>query len=387
VKKAFAASLCALAVCSPAPAQDVLQFTAGASVTWDDNVFRQPAGAGASSDRFTAAYAGVRFDKTHVQQRFFLDLTRTYYSYARFSQLDFDATQYRAAWDWRFSERLSGTLSADRSQSLVSFSEFRDPSLRNVRTSENRALAVQYWLVGGWSLVGSLLEQESRNSVSLLQERGFRQRGGDFGVHYLAGSGSTLAVRRRWLSGEYLERALDAANLVDDAFLRAETEAVMSWVLTGRSVLEGRLARIDYESANFGARDFTGTATRLAWRWTPAARVSLNVAASRDLSPSSDAFNRRVEQRLSLGGAYELGPRSALRASAFRGTSEFREPVLAFAGALREERFTGWSLGLDWQVHRLVSVTASAQRLKRTSNDAAFDFEGTTASLGVSVLY
>ncbi len=379
---------CAMALAAlPAAAQDTLQFTAGASVTWDDNIFRQAESAGPSSDRFTAAYVGVRFDKQYVQQRFFLDLTQTFYNYERFSHLDFDATQYRAAWNWRTSERLSGVLSADRSQSLVNYGDFRDVSQRNLRTSENRALAVDGWIIGGWHLTGSLLQQESRNSVTFLQERGFRQHGGDLGVKYLAGSGSTLAVARRWLSGEYVERGLDAANLIDDAFRRTETEAVVSWVLTGRSSLDGRLARIDYESANFEARDFTGTASRLAWRWTPAARISLNVAASHDVSPSSDAFRRRVEERLSVGGSWELGPRTALRASVYGGTSEYREPVLAFAGPAREERFTGWSLGWDWQVHRLVTLSASAQRLKRTSNDAAFEFQGTTATLGAALAY
>jgi exopolysaccharide biosynthesis operon protein EpsL len=385
VKKAFAASLCALAACSPAAAQDVLQLTAGASLTWDDNVFRQPGNG--ESDRFAATYVGLRFDKPYVQQRFFLDLTQTVYNYDRNSHLDFDATQYRAAWHWRASERLSGTLSADRSQSLVNYGDFRDPSRRNLRTTENRALTADSWIIGGWHLASTLLQQESRNSVSFLQERGFRQRGGDFGVKYLAGSGSTLAVLRRWLSGEYLERGLDAANLIDDAFLRTETEAVISWVLTGRSVLEGRLARIEYESVNFEARDFTGTASRLAWRWTPAARISLNAAASRDVSPSSDAFRRRVEERLSVGGSWELGPRTTLKAGAYRGTSEYREPVLPFAGAPRDERFSGWSLGWDWQVHRLVTLSASVQRLKRTSNDAAFEFRGTTATLGASLVY
>lgn len=385
MKKAFAASLCALAACSPAAAQDVLQLTAGASLTWDDNVFRQPGNG--ESDRFSATYVGLRFDKPYVQQRFFLDLTQTVYNYDRNSHLDFDATQYRAAWHWRASERLSGTLSADRSQSLVNYSDFRDPSQRNLRTSESRALAVDSWIIGGWHLASTLLQQESRNSASFLQERGFRQRGGDFGVKYLAGSGSTLAVLRRWLSGEYLERGLDAANLIDDAFLRAETEAVISWVLTGRSALEGRLARIEYESHNFEARDFTGTASRLGWRWTPAARISLNVAASRDVSPSSDAFSRRVEQRYTAGVGWELGPRAALRASVYGGTSEYRQPVLPLVGPPREERFTGWSLGWDWHVHRLATLTASAQRLKRTSNDAAFDFQGTTATLGASLAY
>ncbi|HEU4644891.1 MAG TPA: outer membrane beta-barrel protein, partial [Burkholderiales bacterium] len=296
-------------------------------------------------------------------------------------------TQYRAAWNWRLSDRLAGTLSADRSQSLVNYGDFRDPAQRNLRTSENQSLTVDTWIIGGWHLTSTLLQQESRNSVSFLQERGFRQRGGDFGVKYLAGSGSTLAVLRRWLSGEYVERGLDAANLIDDAFLRTETEAVVSWVLTGRSVLDGRLAHIEYESVNFAQRDFTGNTASLGLRWEATARLGLDFGASRSVSPSSDAFQRRVERRYSAGAAWEIGPRTALKASVYAGESDFREPVLAFAGPPREDRFTGWSLGWDWQVHRLATLTASVQRQRRTSSDAAFDYRGAIGTLGASLVY
>lgn len=391
MKKALA--LCAFALAAlPVAAQEALQLTAGTSVTWDDNIFRlpdnvEPAAGSARSDRFSSTYLGVRFDKPYVQQRFFLDLTRTAYRYERFSHLDFDATQYRAAWSWRLSNRLAGTLTADRSQSLVNYSDFRDPSQRNLRTSENRAFTVDSWLTGGWYLASRLVQQESRNSVTFLQERGFRQAGGDFGVRHIAGSGSTLALLRRWLAGEYLERGLDAATLLDNGFRRTEDELAVSWVLGGRSSLEGRLARIDYESNHFAARDFSGTAARLGARWAAAARLALDFGASRDESPSSDAFNRRVEQRYTAGAAWELGARAALRASVYRGTSEFRDPLLALAGPPREDRFIGASLAWDWRVHRLATITASVQRQKRSSNDPAFDYHGTLATLGAWLAY
>ncbi|MGH8668527.1 MAG: XrtB/PEP-CTERM-associated polysaccharide biosynthesis outer membrane protein EpsL [Burkholderiales bacterium] len=387
MRKPIAWTLCAFAVSLPAAAQDVLQLTAGASVTWDDNIFRRPAGPLAESDRFTATYAGLRLDKSYVQQRFLLDATLTAYDYHRFSYLDFDATQYRAAWNWRLSKRLAGILSADRSQSLVNYSDFRDQTQRNLRTTENRALTVDAWLAGGWHLTSTLLQQESRNSVAFLQERGFRQAGGDFGVKYTAGSGSTASLVRRWLGGEYVERALDPALLIDDGFKRTETEGAVSWLLGGRSTLQGRLARIEYQSDHFSARDFSGTAGELRVLWTASARLSLDFGASRSVSPSSDAFSRRVERRFTAGAAWALGARTALKASVYRGEGEFRDPVLPVAGPPREDDLSGASLALDWRVHRLVTLSAGVQRQKRSSSDARFDYRGTIATLGAALAY
>lgn len=377
---------CTMALAAlPAAAQDTLLFTAGTSVTWDDNVFKQPGNG--ESDRISATYVGLRVDKTHAQQRFLLDATQSVYKYHRFSHLDYEPLQYRGAWQWRVSPRLSGTLSADRSQSLVNYSDFRDPTQRNLHTVENLAFAADLRLIGGWNLSGGLQRQESRDSVTFLQERAFRTSGADLGVKYIAGSGSTLALMRRSQDGSYLDRAVDPAALIDDGYKRTETEATLAWVLTGRSVLDARIAHIDYRSNHFGQRDFSGTAGRLGVRWAPGARLSLDLAASRDPTPSSDAFNLRVAQRLSAGGALELGPRNTLRASVYRGSSEYRDQVLPFAGAAREDRFSGWQFGWDWRVLRNATITASVQRQEQTSNNASFDFRGTTSTLGASLTF
>ena len=122
----------------------------GSSVTWDNNVFHLPSsvdpqallGKPTKSDRISATYAGLRVDKPYAQQRFLLELTETAYRYDNFSFLDFNALQYQGSWQWHFTPRVSGTLAADRTEALVNYTDFRDPSTRNVRTVDNRLLSV-----------------------------------------------------------------------------------------------------------------------------------------------------------------------------------------------------------------------------------------------------
>ena len=110
---------------------DVLNVVAGASLTQDNNVFRLPddaspaPGFSTKSDRISVGYAGVRIDKPYGQQRFQLDATGTYTRYNTFSFLDFGAFDYRGAWLWHLTPRVSGTLSAERKQALVPFTDFQ----------------------------------------------------------------------------------------------------------------------------------------------------------------------------------------------------------------------------------------------------------------------
>src|SRR2546426_7604713 len=61
-----------------------------------------------------------------------------------------------------------------------------------------------------------------------------------------------------------------------------------TWIVTGKSTLDGRLARVDYHSSHFAERDFTGSAARLGYRWAPTARLSLNLAMSRSEEHTSE---------------------------------------------------------------------------------------------------
>src|SRR6185369_912676 len=72
----------------------------GGSVSHDSNVFKL---SNAQSDTLTTAFYGLRLDKLYSQQRFQADITQTHNRYSRFSNLNFDALDYRAAWLWQIS--------------------------------------------------------------------------------------------------------------------------------------------------------------------------------------------------------------------------------------------------------------------------------------------
>src|SRR5712691_10168087 len=367
----------------------------GSSITWDSNVFHLPdsvdpqaqLGRPAKSDRISATYAGLRVDKPYAQQRFLLELTGTAYRYDNFSFLDFNALQYQGSWQWHFTPRVSGTLAADRTEALVNYTDFRDPSTRNVRTVENRLLSVDAWLFGGWHLLGGARQQTAKNSVSFVQLGSSRVTGGEGGVKYEAESGSSVTFNLRSVAGRFTDRAADPVTLLDDGFTRSESELLATWIVTGKSTLDGRLARVDYHSSHFAERDFTGSAARLGYRWTPTARLSLNLAMSRDLQPWQDDFaSYRVDTRLSFGPRWELGARTALAITFDHLASDFRNPVVP-AGPDRRYAFRSAQLALDWQLLRNVTLKASLQRNRQTSTDPTIPFSATVATLDASLMF
>jgi hypothetical protein len=163
------------------PQDRPVMLRVGGSLSWDSNIFRRPAGS-ARQERVSVAYAGLSIDKPYAQQRFRLDVTETAYRYENFSHLDFEALNYLGAWNWRLGPRLSGTANAAREKSLADYGEFRDPSRRNVRTTENFRVAADAWLFGGWHALGALIHVQNRYSVPFPEEGSYRASGGEAGV-------------------------------------------------------------------------------------------------------------------------------------------------------------------------------------------------------------
>jgi len=366
---------------------------AGASVTWDSNVFRLPdslAGLAPNGrfDRTSAMYAGLRIDKPYAQQRVLLDATGTAYRHDRFSYLDFDALDYRGAWQWHVTPRVSGVLSAERSQALVNYADFRNITQRNVRTAENRRASVDWLMFGGWHLVGAASHQEWRTSLPIVDQGSFRATAAEAGVKYFAPSANAIGFNLRSLEGRYTDRPLDPVNFLGDGFRRTETELTASWIATGRSSLDAHLKHIEHRENHFPQRDFSGTAAALGFHWSPAGRLTLGVDAARELTPwRDDTATYKADNRLSLGPVWQLSARVVMKMHVVRGTSDYRQPLVALAGPARHDSFRSEQLAIEWGMQRNVSLTASLQRQRRSSSAAGLDFSDSIATLGVSLLF
>jgi exopolysaccharide biosynthesis operon protein EpsL len=370
---------------APRPADRPVMVRVGGGLTWDSNIFRSPQ---ARSERVMAGYAGLNVDKAYAQQRFRLDLTETAYRYANFGHLDFNALNYLGAWHWQLGPRLGGALSATRAQSLVDYSEFRNPGQRNVRTTENFAAGADAWVFGGWHLTGALSQARNRYSVPFPQEGSYRASGGEAGVRWVARSANWLALNLRSLDGRYVDRPLDRVAFLDDGFRRRETEALASWRLTGKSTLEGRIAQIDYRSNTFEQRDFSGIAARLGLLWQASVKLGVNAAFAREIEPWADASaSHRVDQRVTLGTTWQAAARTTLRLETRRGQSEFRDAPPGFAGTPRGDKEGSVHFNAEWRALRNLTLSAGAQRYRQSSSDPAANWRGNQLTAAASLLF
>ena len=364
---------------------DVLNVITGGSVLYDSNVFRLPntlspqatLGRSTKSDTLTTAYLGLRIDKPYAQQRFQLDLTETLYRYDNFSHLNFNAFDYRGAWLWHLTPRLSGTLSAERTQTLVPFEDYRLLSQqRDVRDNKNQTFILDWWAFGGWHLLAGLANIDQKSEASILAEADFSLIDRQAGVRYETAAGNNFAFVQHSRRGDYANRIADPVTLNDSGFRENESEFRLKWKIAGHSSLDGRLGWLNRNHEQFPQRDYSGMVGELGYGWIPTSKLRLYLVAKRNIEAIVDPFaSYRVNTSFSITPAWHITEKTTLSLLLNRTESNFRGPVAPPPGALRSDTSRSARLMADWKPTRNISLSAGVQRAERSSNipDAEFD--------------
>lgn len=377
--------------------EDALNFTVSTAVRHDDNVFRlpsnvlPPAGLGktSKSDRINVTTVGLKFDKAYSQQRFQFGATITDNRYDRFSNLDFEARGYQAAWLWRLTSRLSGSLKADRQQSLADFTDYRTgvATGRNVRTTENRLFNADWWLHGSWHLVGGISEVRQSNSQTFSADASYNLVSAEAGVKYVAESGNSLALLSRQGRGENPGRVLDPVAVLDNRFDNDEIELKLDYQITGKSGVVARVARVERKHEHFSARDYAGTAGRFDYTWKPLGKLQVLLSAGRDIASFQDANGSFfVNDSVSLTPVWQIGAKTAARLKLESSRRDYRGAVTPLAVS-REDRVRSMVLSLDWKPLRALTLSASLQKDRRDSSLAAFDYKATVATITAQLAF
>ena len=379
-----------------ADAGDPLNFIAGGVVRSEDNLFRLPSnfdpqqvlGKPTKSDQVQVTYAGIKLDKSYSQQRFQVDATASNYRYRTFNQLNFDAFDYRALWMWHLTQRFGGNLSVDHKETQSSFSDTRNFTRSSTVTTENRRFDADWWLHGNWHLTGGVAQYSWRNSQTFRAEDSIRQRSADAGVRYVANSGSSLALLSRQATGTYDERQLNAPQLLDTGFTQVETELRMSWVLSGKSTLDGRVTRLERKHRHFVQRDFGGTAGRLDYTLTPTGKLQLKLSAARDIASYQEAnHSYYVNDSLAFAPVWQISDKVALRLNLQRSQRNFLGGATLASPVARRDQVRSVQLSLDWSPMRFLLLTFSLQHDQRSSNEANFGYEANAASIAAQVSF
>lgn len=363
-----------------------LSVIVGGSVTYDTNLFRNPGILiNPQSDTITSANIGLRLDQPYAQQRFQLDITKSYTRYDKFNYLDFEALNYSGAWNWKLGTRLSGKLSASRSESLAPFEDtlsFR----RNLRISQNQAFDLDAWMLDGWHLLLGVSQADQKSDQNLLnREPDFRSTSANGGIKYVTRAGNSISVRRQTTDGEYINRPIGTA---DNGYTEALSELIADWKLNGSSSLTGSLGWLDRTNNDITQRDFSGPSSSLSYSWTPVGKLSLSFTAARQTTPLQDlTASYREQDSLSLTPTWRISDKTSAYLQLSYQESNDRGILIALPSGPRRDTTSTATLGVGWLATRTLTFNANVMRTQRTSTNILAEYDAIVARINASLAF
>lgn len=379
---------------------DTVNVTASSSITYDSNLFRLsdsaslPAGLGTSqkSDVITKAAVGLKIDKRYAQQRFQLDLTENVYRYSNFSFLNFEALDYRAAWMWHLTPRISGIVSAEREKSLVPFQDATGTMRvfqQALRTVENRQFRLDGMVSGPWHVLLGASQVSVDDSRIVTGEQSYSAVSQEAGLKYLAGSTSSIALVRRRLDGDYQQSRLDPINFLDNGFKEDQTELSARWVASGKSTFAGRVMWIDRTHEHFPQRDFDGLAGNLDYNWAATGKLRFTLTVRRELGTFWNQLlsSYRIRDSMGLRARWLATAHAEVGANVGLNESNYEGALAALAGPVRRDQ--GYRIGAyaTWAPWRNVLLRIALDHIDRSSNFTLSNYEATIGSLTGSLSF
>lgn len=380
---------------SMADADDTLNFVTGAGIRFEDNLFKLSDSVNANtlpgkpekSDLIYSANAGIKIDKPYAQQRFQLDVLATGNKFQNNDFLDYTSFNYRGAWLWHLTPHISGTILAEQDQQLTNFADFRTFNDRNVQTNQVRVFNIDGEVGSGLHLIGGLLDVRSRNSQNFTAVGNYVQRGGEYGIKYIAPSDSWISLVQRETQGEYRGRVLDPVAQLDTGFGESETDVALNWKLTGKSTIDAKLGYVDRSHDHFSQRDYNGMIGKLGYQWAATGKIQLNASLARNLYSFQEATNSYyVADTLSIGPVWKITAKTTLRARYDYSDRDYHGALVPVA-SLRQDTVQSFLLGADWQATRNILVSGTVQRDVRSSNFNNLDYSDDAVGISAQLLF
>src|SRR5579871_3431895 len=258
----------------PAPAQQLprpFAMTVGAGATYDDNLFRLPAGqtptglrSASRSDFFWNAFVDGQAYLPVSRQVLRAGLTLATNGYQNYSFLNYQAVNGSAAWDWRIGSRFSGTLSYTQLQALSSFIDLRS-FVRNINTVRIASAENEFWMLPDWHLTAGVASTRVDNSDEALSFAKLDETAADAGIKYVTYAQNYVKLYWREAWGKYPDQQVVAGSFFDNRYDQTDVTLEYFQAPTGASQVIARLAYTERRSPNLPQRNFSGPTGRLSW--------------------------------------------------------------------------------------------------------------------------
>jgi hypothetical protein len=284
------AALCASAAVTVSAQIQPWTLTASQELSRDTNVYRladgvAPAGGLKRGDTLSTTTVAAGLDQRIGRQRLLGEAALRVLRYRGNDSLDHEGHTLSAAWAWETVERLSGTLRAGSTRSLLPYASEAVPgsTSRNLETTNELAALARLGGQGRLSFEAALGTRQVDYSDPAYATAELRTDTLALGGRWRAGGALVYGAAWRHTWARY--PGLGDRYHVDALDFSAESAPA------GASRLYLRLSptRARYDAAT--ERDFSGLTAAAQWRWQAGGKLALTLRAVRDLG--QDAYLER----------------------------------------------------------------------------------------------
>lgn len=341
---------------------------------YTDNVFRS--NAASNSDQLTSLSLLAGADTRLGRQRVHADARFNDTRYQDNNSLNNRGYNIDTGLDWETAGNLSGTLDYTTARTLADFNSntgIAPTTERNLQTDRSLGGSIRLGLpnLSPFTLEGTFSRRERDYSLALWDSQEYRQNMSSLGVLYNASSAWRFGVAGRYTKGRVPSNGFE--------WDRKDIDLTARWRATGSSSLDARISRSTSDS-------FTGVTGSLSWNLSPGGRWSLNTKLSRDtgveayylgINNGLADFNR-VQTALQSQLSYRLSGK--VTATAGLGITKLsRNGDIALPGAGAKDDSKQYSLGLNWEALRNVTVGCSYTRFDRDTSNVLYSYNAYTA--------
>ena len=375
------AVLAAFALSAKADELDTLQVRIGETIQRDSNIFRLSDAANTQallgrperSDTAAITTIGIKLNKPYSLQRFELEASADKYNYQRFSNLNFTALNYAAAWRWSVTPAFHGNLTTDRREYTDNTADVQSLGRVNRRTDRNSLLDAEYELGARWRVIAGLFERTSSNSEAFTFEPDSKVRGTEVGARYVFREGDSLAYRFRNGRGDYTDAFLPLVTSRD--FKDREHEASLEWQAAPKTTVQAKLAHLERDHDGQLARDFSGYQGQISANWQATAKTSLAGGLIKELGSYQTGTDSYYDgYRVFIAPSYKPTEKTAVRLRYDHGVRSYKGALPGFVPSGRRDTTNLASLGFEYQPLRSLTLTAALQTDRRSSNTPGFDY-------------
>jgi hypothetical protein len=283
-------------------------------------------------------------------------------------------------WTYNLQNKVTGVLSYDEAETLASFSTFQVP-LKDLVTVRALRGSAEWLVTPRYRLDTRLAAVQTEHSHPLRRVNDIESAMADLGLSYVTPQDNLVGASVRFERGRSPHgNTTPDTPLFGEAFNNEYDQwgagLTTTWNLTGHSRFDGRLEYIRRRYNVFTHRDYDGPAFKMLYRWTPTAKITVDVGALREPGPPEEIQTSFV---LITGGyirpKWQITEKIYLQGNAEYNVWDYQGDALTGGDFRHRQRLFGASI--QWKPWERIWLHAGANREIRTSTLRFGDYETT----------